>query len=82
MEDFERTCPFCKADLLHTTNGVEYSRLIGIEIQGQYDGVLAWMCPYCKAVWDRWVDKPSGIATHQLRRIEVSPMYPGATWPK
>jgi hypothetical protein len=31
-----------------------YSRLIGIEIQGGYDGVSYWMCPDCEYTWDRW----------------------------
>ena len=65
MPEFD-SCPFCDADLRVT--GTAYSRLIGIEIQGVYDGVLAWRCPDCKAIWDRFRDRESGIATHSLRR--------------
>lgn len=31
-----------------------WSRLIGIEILGVYDGVSQWMCPFCETKWDRW----------------------------
>jgi hypothetical protein len=39
-----------------------YSQKIGIEIQGVYDGVLFWNCPFCDHKWHRW---PEG---HHLRR--------------
>ncbi len=32
----------------------KWSRLIGIEIQGHYDGISRWMCPDCKTEWDRF----------------------------
>jgi hypothetical protein len=31
-----------------------YSRRIGMEIPGQYDGVLFWECPDCGGRWHRW----------------------------
>jgi len=31
-----------------------YSRLIGVEVPGVYDGVLYWQCPDCGAAWHRW----------------------------
>ena len=31
-----------------------FSRLIGIEVQGSYDGVSYWKCPDCATVFDRW----------------------------
>ncbi len=34
--------------------GTHFSRLIGIEIPGVYDGVLFWQCPDCGAQWHRW----------------------------
>jgi hypothetical protein len=36
-----------------------FSRLIGIEIQGLYDGVIMWECPDCKTRWDRFKNRPS-----------------------
>lgn len=33
-----------------------YSRIIGIEQPGVYDGVLYWMCPDCGKAWQRWSD--------------------------
>ena len=38
-------------------DGVEkryYSRMVGIEISGRYDGASEWYCPDCGARWDRW----------------------------
>ncbi len=31
-----------------------FSRIIGIEIRGVYDGVLFWQCPDCGGRWQRW----------------------------
>lgn len=28
--------------------------IIGIEIQGQYDGISYWKCQCCKTTFDRW----------------------------
>lgn len=63
MEDYEN-CPKCGANLRgapipteHTEQfGGEafYSRMIGVEVQGVYDGVLYWMCPDCRGTWHRW----------------------------
>jgi hypothetical protein len=30
-----------------------FSRLIGVEIRGAYDGVLYWECPDCHKQWHR-----------------------------
>jgi hypothetical protein len=32
--------------------------VVGIEIQGQYDGVSYWKCTPCGTVFDRWTMKP------------------------
>lgn len=37
-----------------------YSRLIGHEIQGVYDGVLFWSCPDCGIAWPRWTEGTRG----------------------
>jgi hypothetical protein len=31
-----------------------YSRMIGVEIRGVYDGVLYWLCPDCGIKWPRF----------------------------
>jgi hypothetical protein len=31
-----------------------YSKVIGVEIRGFYDGVAYWTCPTCGARWHRW----------------------------
>lgn len=33
-----------------------YSRLIGMEVRGVYDGVLIWYCPDCGHKWPRFAD--------------------------
>ena len=32
--------------------------VVGIEIQGKYDGVSYWKCTACDVVHDRWTMKP------------------------
>lgn len=31
-----------------------FSKLLGVEIRGLYDGVSFWQCPFCNTTWDRW----------------------------
>jgi hypothetical protein len=70
----DEECEFCGA------NG---GAVIGIELRDKFDGVICFRCVDCDAVWDRWVDLPSGIATHvteaqRLLMSRMSPMYPEA----
>lgn len=66
MSDRE-TCPHCNGDLRgapipqeyidkgYYADGVtHYSRIIGVEIPGVYDGCLFWMCPDCGGRWHRF----------------------------
>lgn len=39
-------------------NKVRSTKLIGIEIREEYDGVSYYQCPFCKQVWDRWTRMP------------------------
>lgn len=60
------TCPHCKANLQgdpipqqyidagYYGTSTHYSRKIGVEVRGVYDGVLYWQCPDCGGVWHRW----------------------------
>ncbi len=34
-----------------------FSKLVGIEVRGKYDGISYWQCPFCNATWDRWTSK-------------------------
>ena len=34
-----------------------WSRKIGVEIQGKYDGVSYWKCPDCKVYFDRFTGR-------------------------
>lgn len=59
-----RYCPECEADWrgapipekyrkFYAANAEFFSRLIGVEIPGKYDGVDHWLCPDCKATFKR-----------------------------
>ncbi len=75
-----RWCPECGADWQgelipekyrynYSKYSTHFSRLIGIEIQGEYDGVSYWECPDCHMRWDRWTGEK--IVTSQARRIAI-----------
>jgi rubredoxin len=60
----ERNCPVCKSDWQGTPIPLEhrdkyyggkthFHRLIGVEIQGKYDGVHHWKCPDCASLFPR-----------------------------
>jgi len=34
-----------------------YGLLIGVEIQGEFDGVSYWKCPECDTYWDRFTNE-------------------------
>ena len=38
-------------------NPKSFSRLIGIEVMGKYDGISYWKCPDCNTYWDRWTNE-------------------------
>jgi predicted RNA-binding Zn-ribbon protein involved in translation (DUF1610 family) len=58
------TCPHCGAQQLGARIPVEkrlyydgathYSRTVGVEIRGVYDGILCWACPDCGGRWHRF----------------------------
>lgn len=37
-------------------DATHFSRVIGHEVRGVYDGVLFWSCPDCRQAWPRWTD--------------------------
>lgn len=43
-------CPYCDADLSYGP-GSRFSRQVGVEMPGVYDGVLVWECPNCQGRW-------------------------------
>lgn len=54
-----KSCPHCGVDLAYevtdpTGKTWTGSHMIGVEIQGVYDGVLYWQCPACGGMWNRW----------------------------
>lgn len=67
----DERCANCQANLIEGG----HSRVIGVEIQGVYDGVLYWQCPDCGFAWGRvfgsvTLDHKSDEAalTHNQRR--------------
>lgn len=65
MGCLKRFCPECGADWQgkpipkkdrhnYPKGSTHYSRLIGVEIRGGYDGVSYWECPDCHTRWDRF----------------------------
>lgn len=66
------TCPQCAAQLAYQSKGRTYSRCIGVEVEGIYDGILYWQCPMCGHKWHRF---PSD---HRLTVIAERFVNPGA----
>lgn len=48
-----------EADVIRFYGGLDrrWSNLIGVEVQGKYDGVSEWLCPDCGSKWDRFTNK-------------------------
>jgi hypothetical protein len=51
-EDYCQSC-----EKLLTYEGQTFSRVIGVEYQGGYDGVSEWLCPDCGRREGRWTGK-------------------------
>ena len=43
-----------------------FSKLIGVEIPGRYDGVHHWMCPQCRTTFPRWYESYDGKPTRRM----------------
>lgn len=52
MNDF---CPDCFSNLSFWIGTNKYWKWVGIEVRGQYDGVLFWRCPECEADFHRFI---------------------------
>jgi uncharacterized C2H2 Zn-finger protein len=52
--DMFAPCPACGAVWAYEQDDRAYTRCIGVEVLGGYDGVSYWRCPDCGAEWDRW----------------------------
>jgi hypothetical protein len=51
-------CAGCNATLRYTgKDDREYSRIIGVEYLGGFDGVSEWVCPDCGRREGRWSGK-------------------------
>lgn len=66
-------CPNCSAHLEYEhidRDGIrrDYSRRVGVEIGGVYDGILFWACPDCGGTWNRWPeDHPRWVVAERYR---------------
>lgn len=53
-----RSCDGCGEDLTYFVSGTQYSRAVGIEVRGVYDGVLFYAHTResggCGFAWHRW----------------------------
>lgn len=68
--DHHGKCPECGADWdagpipekdrAHYSPPYRFSRLIGIEYPGRYDGVWEWACPDCDARFPRFKEAKRG----------------------
>lgn len=38
----------------HYSEPYRWSKLIGVEVPGVYDGTLLWKCPTCRTEFPRW----------------------------
>lgn len=54
-----------------------YSRMVGVEIPGVYDGVAYWHCPDCGVDWHRWQEGDS--VRDRVDRYMESQRPPGFT---
>lgn len=48
-----------------------YSRCIGYQAQGVYDGVLIWMCPDCGHCWPRFQPDDNGWSRLHDKAVEI-----------
>lgn len=68
-------CPKCGVDLAYEVDGYSYTRRIGVEVQGVYDGVLYWLCPFCDHRWNRWPEDHSrhAVAAEYMQNHALAP---------
>jgi len=57
---------------LYSPDTTHYSRMIGVEVPGVYDGVLYWECPDCGARWHRFTADGWGADFHKAAQPYVA----------
>ena len=50
-------------------NPKTFRKLIGVEVQGVYDGILYWQCPECSFKWKRFDWTPDEYVENQSETI-------------
>jgi hypothetical protein len=63
-------CASCNETKRYVGDEQEYSRVLGVEYQGGYDGISEWRCPDCGRREGRWSGKVLG-------KGETEPRYGG-----
>lgn len=64
------------ADKLHLYGGAtHYSKILGYEVRGVYDGVLIWICGVCGEMWPRF--KEGKLHEEAVQHIEILRRYRG-----
>lgn len=43
----------------------KFSHIIGIQVQGKYDGVSYWKCPFCNTTWDKFTGDKIKLKTNK-----------------
>lgn len=49
------------SDVQHMYGATHFSRVIGHEVRGVYDGTLFWSCPDCGKAWPRAFSRGVGL---------------------
>ena len=62
---------------LYEEGVTHYSRMIGVEVPGVYDGVLYWACPDCGARWHRFGGDGWGADLHKAAQPYVAASVAG-----
>lgn len=55
----------------HYSPPYRWSKLIGIEIQGLYDGIHHWQCPCCNTTFPRYHESADGVALTRMFHDEA-----------
>lgn len=52
-------------------DSTHFSRVMGHEVSGIYDGVLFWVCPDCHHAWPRWNDGLGRLSVEATRHAAM-----------
>lgn len=71
--------PIPEAVRQHYSPPYRWSKLVGVEIPGVYDGVHHWKCFSCQTTFPRWIEDAEGKPVHRMFRdekhLEIAPVF-------